>query len=102
MKLMAPFAPHLAEELWQNVLKNGKSIHLEKWPEYDEKLLAEEKINLVIQVNGRVRDTIMVKKGLSEEETRKLALASENVKRHIVGEVKKIIYVRDRIINLVV
>ena len=102
LKLMAPFAPHLAEELWQNVLKNGKSIHLEKWPEYDEKLLAEEKINLVIQVNGRVRDTIMVKKGLSEEETRKLALASENVKRHIVGEVKKIIYVRDRIINLVV
>jgi len=102
LKLLAPFAPHLAEELWQNVLKNKKSIHLERWPEYDDKLLSEEKIKLVIQVNGRVRDTLEVKKGLSEEEAKRLALASENVKRHLIGEVKKVIYVKDRIINLVI
>ena len=102
LKLLAPFAPHLAEELWFSVLKNKKSIHLEKWPEYDEKLLSEEKIKLVIQVNGRVRDTIEVEKGLSEEEAKKLALSSENVKKHITGEIKKVVYVKDRIINLVV
>ncbi len=102
LKLLAPFAPHLSEELWQNVLGNKKSIHLEKWPEYDEKLLADEKVKLVVQVNGRVRDTIEVKKGLSEEEVKELALASENVKKHIVGDIKKVVYVKDRIINLVV
>lgn len=101
LKLLAPFAPHLAEELWQRVLKNKKSMHLEKWPEYDEKLLAEEKIKLIIQVNGRVRDMLEVTKGLLENEAKKLAMTSENVKKHIVGEVKKIVYVKDRIINIV-
>lgn len=102
LKLLAPFAPHMAEELWYSVLKKKNSIHLEKWPEYDEKLLAEEKIKLVVQVNGRVRDTIEVSKGLSEVEANKLAMIGENVKKHITGEVKKVIYVQDRIINFVV
>jgi len=108
LKLVAPFAPHLAEELWSRlhsqsgqISKNYKSIHLEKWPEYDEKLLTEEKIKLVVQVNGRFRDTIEVNRGLSEDEARKLAVASENVKKHIAGEIKKVIYVKDRIINFV-
>src|SRR3989338_448846 len=102
LKLIAPFAPHIAEELWFGVLKNKKSIHLEKWPEYDEKLLAEEMIKLVVQVNGRVRGTIEVKKGLSEGEANKLAITSESVKKHIIGEVKKVIYIQDRIINIVI
>jgi len=102
LKLLAPFAPHLAEELWWSVFKNKKSIHLEKWPEYDEKLLAEEKVRLVVQVNGRVRDTVEVKKGLSEAEAKKMALASENAKKHIIDEVKKVVYIKDRVINIVV
>lgn len=102
LKLLAPFAPHISEELWRTVLKNKNSIHLEKWPEYDEKLLAEELIKLIVQVNGRVRDTLEVKKGLSEEEVRKLAMTSENIKRHITGDIKKIIYIKDRVINLVI
>ena len=65
-------------------------------------MLAEEKVKLVVQVNGRVRDTLEVKKGLSEEEAKKLALASENVKKHIIGDVKRAVYVKDRIINLVI
>ncbi|MDP3792149.1 MAG: class I tRNA ligase family protein [bacterium] len=102
LKLLSPFVPHIVEELWFSVLKNKKSIHLEKWPEYDEKLLAEEKTKLIIQVNGRVRDMLEVKKGLSEEEVKKLAFNSDNVKKHITGEIKKIVYIQDRIINLVV
>jgi leucyl-tRNA synthetase len=102
LKLLAPFAPHLTEELWQSVLKNKRSIHIEKWPEYDQKMLAEEKINLVVQVNGRVRDTLSVNKGLSEDEARKLAVSSDYVKKHLTGDIKKIIYVKDRVINLVI
>jgi len=102
LKLLAPFAPHIAEELWSSVLKNKKSIHLEKWPEYDEQLLAEETINLVIQVNGKVRDTVRVKKGLSESEARDLASNSENTKKFVSGNIKKVIYIKDRIINFVV
>lgn len=102
LKLLAPFAPHLAEELWMNVLKNKKSVHLENWPEYDDKLLAEEKVKLVVQVNGKVRDMLEVARGLSEDEARKLVMDSENVKKFITGDVKKVIYVKDRIINLVV
>ena len=75
---------------------------MENWPEYDEKMLADDKIKLAIQVNGRVRDTVEVKRGLSENEARKMAMASENVKKHIVGDIKKVVYVKDRIINLVV
>jgi leucyl-tRNA synthetase len=100
--LLAPFAPHIAEELWMSVLKNKKSIHLEKWPEYDKKLLAEEKIKLVIQINGRVRDTVEVSKGLSEENAKELALGIENIKKYIIGDIKKVIYVKDRVVNFVV
>jgi len=124
LKLLSPFAPHLTEELWSRLTSPGKatsqsrirdsrsesgqisegykSIHLENWPEYDEKMLADDKIKLAIQVNGRVRDTVEVKRGLSENEARKMAMASENVKKHIVGDIKKVVYVKDRIINLVV
>lgn len=64
--------------------------------------MAEEKVRLVIQVNGRVRDTLDVGRGLSEDEARKIAMTSENVKKHIIGEIKRTIYIKDRVINLVV
>ncbi len=102
LKIFAPFAPHFAEELWHIVLKNKTSIHLQSWPEYDEKLIAEEKAQMVIQVNGKVRDIILVQKGLDENQARFLALSSEKVKNHISdAEVKKTIYIQDRLINLV-
>jgi len=103
LKLLAPFAPHLAEELWQGVLKNKKSIHLENWPEYDPKLIKEETVDLVIQVNGRTRDVIKAPRDLSESEVRDLALASEKIKKHISGkEVKKFIYISNKLANVVV
>ncbi|MBI2068899.1 MAG: leucine--tRNA ligase [Candidatus Yanofskybacteria bacterium] len=103
LKLLAPFAPHIAEELWWTVLKNKKSIHLEKWPKHDEALLAEELIELVIQINGIKRDVLKVTKGLSEEEVKSIALSNESVKKYLVGkEIKKFVYVKDRLTNIVI
>lgn len=103
LKLLAPFAPHIAEELWMEVLKNKKSIHLEKWPKYDEALLASELIDLVIQINGVKRDVLKITKGLSEEEVKSIVFANENIKKHLAGkEIKKFIYIKDRLTNLVI
>ena len=103
LKLLAPFAPHITEELWQTVLKNKKSIHLESWPEYDDALLLDEKIDLVIQINGVKRDVLKLTKGLSEEEVKRIVLDNENVKKHLAGkEIKKFIYIKDRIANIVI
>ncbi|HZZ99756.1 MAG TPA: leucine--tRNA ligase [Candidatus Paceibacterota bacterium] len=102
LKLLAPFAPHIAEELWQTVLCNEESIHLQSWPEYDEKLLEEESVTIVVQINGKVRDTVEVKRGLSEEETKELVLAREKIKQALEGkEIKKFIYIQDKLTNIV-
>ncbi|MBI2669760.1 MAG: leucine--tRNA ligase [Candidatus Yanofskybacteria bacterium] len=103
LRLLAPFVPHLTEELWMNTLGNKKSIHLEKWPEYDPKLIVEETIKLVVQVNGKARDVIEVMAGLDETAAREVALGSENIKKHIAGtEIKKIIFVKNRLINFII
>ncbi|MBI2063387.1 MAG: leucine--tRNA ligase [Candidatus Yanofskybacteria bacterium] len=103
IRLLAPFAPHITEDIWQNTLGHKKSIHLEKWPEYDPKLIVEEMIKLVVQVNGRARDVIEVMAGLDETAIREVALGSENIKKHIAGtEIKKTIFVKNRLINFVV
>jgi leucyl-tRNA synthetase len=102
LKLLSPFAPHLAEELWSK-FGHTESIFKEKWPEHDPKLIKDEEINLVIQVNGKVRDNILVAAGISEEEAKEKALASEKVKKHIEGKkIKKTIFVKDKIINIVI
>ncbi len=103
VKLLAPFAPHIAEELWMEVLGNKTSVHLEKWPEFNEALLLEELVTLVIQVNSRVRDTISVRQGLSEDEVKKIVLANEKIQKALEGkEIKKFIYIQDRLTNIVV
>jgi len=95
-------APHIAEELWQN-LGHKKSIFLEKWPEYNPKLVKEEIVTLVIQVNGRVRDKIEVKASLSEEKARALAISREKVQKWIEGkEIKKVVFVQGKLINIVI
>jgi leucyl-tRNA synthetase len=100
--LLSPFAPHLAEELWQK-LGHKTSIFEEPWPEADKKLLKEDKITLVVQVNGRVRDTLEAKAGLSENEARALAISSKKVHNWVSGkEIKKVIFVPNKLINLIV
>jgi len=100
--LLAPFAPHLAEELWHE-LGNKESVFKEKWPEYDKKLVKDETINLVVQINGKLRDTILVAADISEKEAREEAMKSEKIKKWLEGkEVVKIIFVKGRLINIVV
>jgi leucyl-tRNA synthetase len=100
--MLSPFAPHLAEELWE-MLGYKKSILKQKWPAYDEKLIQEETWQLIIQINGKVRDKIEVKKDISEEEVRELALSQKKVKKWLDNkQPKKIIYIPNRLVNLVV
>lgn len=99
--LLAPFTPHIAEELW---VRTGHpySIHQQSWPEWDEELVKEDTITLVVQINGKVRDKIPAPAGLSEEEAKKLALASPKVRRHLDGkEIRRIIFAQGRILNIV-
>jgi leucyl-tRNA synthetase len=100
--LLSPFAPHISEELWSR-LGHKESIFREKWPKYDPELIKEERINLVIQVNGKVRDTIKVPAGISEEKIKELALESAKVRRYTSkGKIIRMIYVPGKILNIVV
>ena len=100
--LLAPFAPHIAEEMWQG-LGNEKSVFYSAWPQYDEALIKEDIITLIIQVNGRVRDKIDVEIGVSEAEAKSLALRSKRVEKWIKGkDMKKVIFVPGKLINIVI
>jgi leucyl-tRNA synthetase len=99
--LVAPFAPHIAEELWQR-LGHTASVHLERYLEPDKRVLATEQITLVVQVNGKVRARISAPAGVTEAEALALALDDSNVRAHLGGkEVRKHIYVPDKLLNLV-
>lgn len=102
LKLLAPFAPHLAEELW-HLLGEKKSIHLSSWPNYDKDKLQSETITLVIQVNGKTRETISAPANLSEAEALKMALNNDKIAKWLDGqEPKKVIYIANRLLNLVI
>jgi len=129
MLLLAPTAPHLAEELWQRT-GHEYSIHNQNWPKWDEMLASDEQTTLVVQVNGKLRDRIEVPVSITEDEAKQLALDSQKVKAHLTatgvlkvkgrlivtgkahltgkgvlkakGEVIKVIYVPGRLVNLVV
>ena len=102
LKLLAPFAPHMTEEIWRNVLGRKTSIHLEPWPEYDEKLTQEEKFTLVIQVSGKVRDSVEVNAGISESEALETALQIERIINAVHGvKPKRVVYVPNKLINIV-
>jgi len=100
--LLAPTAPHLAEELWQQT-GHSYSIHNQSWPKWAEELAKDEEITLVVQVNGKLRDRIVVPASMTEAEARQAALESQRVKAYLEGkEVINIVYVPGRLVNLVV
>ncbi len=102
LTILAPFAPHLCEESWLK-LNNKESIFKQPWPKYDKKLVKDKTIQLVIQVNGKVRDNLEVLANISEKKAKEEALASEQVKKWTEGKkVVKVIFVKGRLINIVV
>ncbi len=101
--MMAPITPHVAEELWVEVLGQPYSVHTQPWPQVDEEATKEDEITLVVQVNGKVRDRIQVPVGIPAEEAKAKALASEAVQRHLKGKApRKVIYVPGKLVNIVV
>ena len=100
--LIAPFAPHIADELWK-IIGNKTFTFEEEWPTFEEELTKEHKMNLVVQINGKIRETIPAKIGLPKEEYEKLAFDSEKIKKAVEGkEIVKVIVVPNKLVNIVV
>jgi leucyl-tRNA synthetase len=100
--LLAPTAPHIAEELWQRI-GHEYSIHNQGWPGWDESLTRDEEITLVVQVNGKLRDRMIIPASTTEAEATKIARESEKVQPHLAGKsVVNIIYVPGKLVNFVV
>ncbi|MEO9599147.1 leucine--tRNA ligase [Parasphingorhabdus sp.] len=101
-RIVAPMVPHIAEEAWALFGEDGL-IADAPWPEVDESLLVDDEVTIAIQVRGKLRDTITVAKGSSKDQLEELALASEKVQRSLDGaEIKKVIVVPDRLVNIVI
>ena len=99
--LLSPFSPHIAEEIW-GAIGNAPSISERKWPEWSEEIAKEEEIELVIQVNGKVRAKVMVPEGLSDEDIRGRTLNEPKIRDLLDGKtVKKMFVVKGRLVNIV-
>ena len=100
--ILSPFAPHLCEELWQQ-LGHADSIAYATWPAYDESKMIADEITIVAQINGKVRDEFVVSPDISEEEIKTLVLGSEKIQKWLEGkEPKKVIYVKGKLVSIVV
>ncbi len=103
LRMMAPVTPHIAEELWVEHLGKPYSIHQQPWPQVDEEAAKEDRIEIPVQVNGKVRDRISVPADADEEVIRSAALASETVRKYLEGkQPKKVIVAQKRLVNVVV
>ncbi len=102
--LLSPFAPFIAEELWRALGHDGEnaSIFKEKWPGYDEAMLVDETVTVVVQVNGKLRGQIQVPRDMDRAEVEKLALADEKVQKHLLAPVRKVVVVPNKLVNIVV
>ncbi|MFA5197068.1 MAG: class I tRNA ligase family protein [Patescibacteria group bacterium] len=99
--LLSPFAPHLAEEVWEK-LGNTDSVHNQTWPRFDKKLIEDEMGIIAVQINGKVRDQILVVKGTKENDILKLAKDSEKIKKYLQNtDIIKVIYIPDKLLSLV-
>jgi leucyl-tRNA synthetase len=103
LRLLAPFAPHITEELWLNTIGDDGGVHKQAWPTYDAEALKREEVEIVLQVNGKVREKIVVPTGLTPDELEKLALEQDKVKA-IIGDkqIVKVISVPQKLVNIVV
>jgi leucyl-tRNA synthetase len=101
LECLHPFTPHVTEELWE-ALGHDRTLVETAWPAPDPAAIEAGEIAIVVQVNGRLRDSIRVPRDATKERVVEIALASENVQRHVGGAVKKEIYVPGKLLNLVV
>lgn len=102
LQLLSPFAPHITEELWHE-MGEDQSIHLSDWPKYDESKIVDNEFELVLQVNGKKRGSIVLANDISEDEIKKIAMDDESVKRNIEGkEIVRVVVVPKKLINIVV
>ncbi|HUC20035.1 MAG TPA: class I tRNA ligase family protein, partial [Candidatus Polarisedimenticolaceae bacterium] len=100
--MLAPFAPHITEELWEQLGGEG-SVHVAGWPTFDPSLVKEDLTTIVLQVNGKTRGQMEIGTGAPEDEVKRLAAEQENVVRHVAGKkIIKTIYVADKLVNFVV
>ena len=103
LRMLAPVAPHIAEELWTSQLGKPYSIHQQEWPKVDEDAAKEDVIEIPVQVNGRVRDHITVAAESSEEQIKSAALASETIQKYLDGkEPTNVIVANKRLVNIVI
>ena len=101
-KLLSPFAPHLCEEIWQR-LGNKQLIQLEQWPGYEERWLKQESVSIAVQINGKLRGELNLAIGKSQDEVVASALADPKIQAHLTGkELKRVIYIPDKLLSLVV
>lgn len=102
IKMMSPFVPHITEELWRGAVDANSSVHEQSWPECDEEALKVDNVEIVLQVNGKVRGRLTVPAEVTKEELEKIAMADANVQAHIGdATVRKIICVPGRLVNIV-
>jgi leucyl-tRNA synthetase len=100
VQLVAPFAPHLAEELWER-LGHEESVFDAGWPSFDQVLVQEETIELAVQVNGKFRGRLNVARDIGKDEALELAMAEPSIAKFVNGSPKKIIFVPSRLLNIV-
>lgn len=102
IKMMSPFVPHITEELWRSAIDANSSVHEQSWPECDEEALKVDNVEIVLQVNGKVRGRLTVPAEATKEELEKIAMADANVQAHIGdATVRKVICVPGRLVNIV-
>ena len=101
VQLVAPFAPHIAEELWE-MMGHAKSVFDSGWPKFDASLAAEDSVTLAVQVNGKTRGTIQVAKTITQDAAVSAAMADPAIAKFVTGDPKKVIFVPGRLLNIVV
>lgn len=101
LQILAPFAPHITEELWHD-LGYGDTIHRDHWPKWDDKLIQSDMMTIIVQVNGKLRAKLELPVDTAEDTVKSTALADENIQRFVTGEPKKTVYIPGKILNIVI
>jgi len=100
--MLAPSVPHLAEELWHR-MGNVESVHVQAWPVWSEELAADETVTLIVQINGKLRDRLVVPVGVSEAAAKEAALSNPRIQKYLGDkDVVKVVFAEGRLINIVV